>query len=153
MHHVGLGGPHMKLLTRSMLLGSLGLAAAIVGRDAAAAEPGHEANTESAPACGTKPATSSLTAEKTAPSRGHHDMVALVGEVINQLSLTDDQRKAVDALLRTTADATSEGRAARDLIKQLGEQIPSGHVDADALQPTVDAFVQAAGCSSPAKRE
>src|SRR6476620_7941266 len=123
----------MKLLTRSMLVGSLGLAAAVVGNPAVAAEPA-QAEAAPTPSASTTPQTA---------KHGYHpdEMAELVGGVLNQLNLTDRQQVAVDTLFRTVAAVTSDWRSAsRDLIGELADQVAAGRIDSAKLNPKIEEF-------------
>lgn len=152
----------MKLFTRATFVGPMTLALATAG-SAAAAPPGGAAQApatcegmeEKAPTQEEKAPTQEESRPPEAePRREHHGPVALVGEGLSRICLSDEQRAAIEALgRRVSAKEQQVMEARRALRSALVRQIESGGIDERALTDEVDALVKAREDASPVFRK
>ena len=151
----------MKLITGTKFIGALGLVIASTG--ACSAPTSDEAPTTSvsdrlgeAQRMGrTGTGTQGPTGTAAVEQQGDHlGPVALIGDALANVHLSDEQRRAVEDLGREVSPkehAVIEAR--RDLQRALAEQLRSGHIDERALEAEVDALVRAREEASPALRK
>ncbi len=118
----------MRLSLRTVtVLVSLGLCSAVAGGIAAAGQPGPR--TEEPPP---------------APARAPHGFVQILGESLSEVTLRPDQESAVEALgaqiepLQVKVDAAESA-----LLMALSDQVLTGMIRRDALEPQVAGYAEA----------
>jgi Spy/CpxP family protein refolding chaperone len=102
---------------------ALGLVGAIAGPAAAASAS--DAAATAAPAATTQPS---------------HDIVRMIGDALAEVHLRPDQAAAVDKLYKQVRPLQDEADGImQTLLLALADQVQAGHVDDEALDPTIEA--------------
>jgi Spy/CpxP family protein refolding chaperone len=144
----------MKLFTRTKLIAPIGLVVATAGGSAMAAPPsGAQAPTVCEGMEESGPSEVREAPAREAEQREPFGPVALIGEGLSKVCLSDDQRAAIDKLgKQVSAKEESVMDARRELRSALVQQLKSGAIDERALTDEIDGLVKSREDASPVLR-
>src|SRR5262249_44777258 len=93
------------------------------------------------PSAAATPSDTDATAEPPATTtRSSHDIVRMIGEALAEVQLRSDQAAAVKSLYAQVEPLQNEADAMKTaLLLALADQVQAGHVDDEALEPTLEA--------------
>ena len=144
----------MKLFTRTNCIGALGLVVATAAGCATATPsegspaPAVREGLELPPVAG-----SAAGHEATEERREAFGPLALVGEALSKIGLSDEQRAAAEKLGKKVREKEEKVVQARNAFSAaLADQLESDEIDEDALEDEIDALVEAREEASPVLR-